>query len=94
MKKFLIALYVAGAFLTNSYVRQYRWDEWNENSIKELYSLKKDVYMRDIESVKNKNEVCAVSATILWPAYVAARVSDVIVCTNIKVEAPEILLGK
>jgi hypothetical protein len=91
MKKFLITLYIAGLFLTNSYVRQYRWDEWNKNDIKELYSHGTDVYIRDIDHVKSGNNVCCFLATVLWPVYVAARVSDVIVCTNIKVKAPEIL---
>jgi hypothetical protein len=91
MNKFLIALYIVGAFLTNSYVRQYRWDEWNKNGIKELYSHGAVVYTRDIDSVKSANSFCCFISTVLWPVYVVARVSDVIVCTNIKVEAPEIL---
>lgn len=91
MKKYLIALYITGAFLTNSYVRQYRIDEWENNSIKELRSYQPTVYVRDVEDTKRGNNFCCFVSTVLWPAYIFVRISDIIICTNVKVEAPEIL---
>ena len=90
MKKYLIALYITGAILTNSYIRQYRIDEWDAIGLKEINNYK-PVYKPDVDRMKMDNKAKCASATILWPVYIAARISDIIICTNVKVEAPEIL---
>lgn len=90
MKKYLIGLYIVGAFLTNSYVRQYRLDEWNKADLKELHNYQ-PVYQRDVEQQRIENNVACLASTVLWPLYVVSKLSDVVVRTNVKVEAPDVL---
>jgi len=90
MKKYLIGLYIVGAFLTNSYVRQYRLDEWNKADIKELSNYT-PVYQRDVKQQRIENNVACIFTTVLWPVYVVSRLSDLVVRIDVKVEAPDVL---
>lgn len=90
MKKYLIGLYVVGAFLTNSYIRQYRLPEWDKADIKEINNYN-PVYMKDIDMAKMGNKFVCLVSTVFWPVYVVSRLSDVIVRTDVKVEAPDVL---
>lgn len=90
MKKYLIGLYIVGAFLTNSYVRQYRLDEWNKADIKEVHNYS-PVYKKDVDSIKIGNDFACLVATALWPVYVVSRLSDLVVRIDVKVEAPDVL---
>lgn len=91
LKKYLIGLYIVGVFLTNSYVKQYRLPEWDKTSLAELNTWYTGVTKRDIDQEKAGNSVACFAASILWPVYVVSCLSDVVVRTNVKVEAPDVL---
>lgn len=59
----LLTLYLLGGFLTNSYVRKYRWPEWKE---------------QDTEYEKYTN-LKIFTSTVFWPIYTLSRLSDEIV---------------
>ena len=90
MKKCLIALYIAGSFLTNSYIRQYRLPEWNKTSLAELNTYT-GINKSHVDQAKTSNDFSCFGATILWPIYIASRLSDLVMRTNVKVEASDVL---
>lgn len=78
----LLATYVIGAFLTNSYCRNCRWNDWDQTNDLE-WIAKHPNMIADPDPV-----FATIGATILWPVYVAARACDVVVnyATKIEVE--------
>ena len=88
MKKWiaLLMFYVAGAILTNSYVRMYRWNEWNNNSRAHLWSYMKSVSVYDLEEEYRYNGRKVFFATIFWPVYLLCVGADTMVCTKVEIE--------
>ena len=86
MKNFKLwaAVYICGALLTNSYVREFRYDEWYQEIVSDKH-----------QDRKSSAENASFLATVFWPIYGAVLVSDKIVHTvghtNVKIEKPEIL---
>ena len=82
----IIIFYILMGLATNSYVRNYRYDEWKESAI---------------STNTNKNEatflvvMCIGAATIGWPVYVVGKAFDkmwdTIFSIKIDVEKPEVL---
>lgn len=85
--KLLVATYCLGALLTNSYVRQFRYNAWYQENPSKSH-----------EDRKNSADGGCTAATVFWPIYASAKVSDKLVhtvaTTDIKVEAPEIIKGR
>lgn len=90
MKKYLVGLYIVGAFLTNSYVRQYRLPEWNKTDIQELKNYQ-GISRISVSETRMCNDFNCLLSTVLWPVYVVSRLSDLVVRTDVKVETPEVL---
>lgn len=61
----ILIIYFIGAFLTNSYVRQYRYDDWKEQS--------------SAPNKDGGADLTVVVTTIIWPVYILSRLSDEII---------------
>lgn len=73
--KYYIAIYVLGAFLTNSYCKVHRWNDWvNENQ----GSVNKGL------TPQEQVELKTFFASVFWPAYVLSRLSTAIVSCKIE----------
>lgn len=72
----LLASYVIGAFITNSYCRNCRWDEWKGQT--PTAETHPDSYSRQvaIEHHGMRAFFGTFGATIFWPIYAASRACD------------------
>jgi hypothetical protein len=79
----LLSIYLLGALATNSYTREFRYDDWKNKS-----QSKEDAKSADAT-------VYCFFATVGWPIYGTVLISDKIVHTiaysKVEVEKPEIL---
>lgn len=90
MKKIIIGLYIAGAILTNSYIRVHRVEEWIDADIKAYKSDGATLSNGDMRELRAANYAATVVTSILWPIYITFIGSDTLVSTKVSVEAPEI----
>jgi hypothetical protein len=82
-----ICIYVVMAFMTNSYVRNYRYKDWAN------YENGTDLNAENRRSASAGLSV--LFSTAFWPLYVGSRLTDsvvdVMMTTKVEVERPEIL---
>lgn len=76
----LLIAYILGAFITNSYCRNCRWDDWvGPNWTEKRWVWKEGQQeMEDVE-VESTGALAfskTTGATILWPIYAASRACD------------------
>jgi hypothetical protein len=81
MKTFYaVAIYLIGGFLTNAYCQVYRWDDWAQRVQKsEVYPY----LVTNDDAAEGK----LMSATIVWPAYWAARAALCVVSLEVNVRS-------
>ena len=85
MKKW-IALYIAGAILTNSYVRMHRLEAWKKQGVDELHEYNPYASSRDVTQCTVDANSFALLATTFWPIYTLGVGADTLVCTKVEIE--------
>lgn len=72
----IIAGYIIMALMTNSYTRNYRWDDWSDYRAEQIAEEYREIeYNRDVTATG----LCVTFCTIFWPLYWTSRVTDVVV---------------
>ena len=79
----LLASYIIGAFITNSYCRNCRWGDWKGPDWTEKHIIWADRSCNEQKEIEVERKADAVGAffmtsgaTILWPIYAASRICD------------------